>query len=201
MKKFLFTFFLISAISNSFCANFIPCRLVFKDNTTKFGYANIPNMADKSIEYKENTNSVSDKILSDALIEIVFNQNDKNVCYQRILTYKNFGNKKVSKRKSWLKVIKTGYVSFYYGFQPGINSPSINMWYCKKVSDSIAYYISGKYSGGLVLTIGTEHDFKKNSSIYLGDNNELVDKILKSEYKFEDIEFIIEKYNEWKGEK
>jgi hypothetical protein len=201
MKNFILTLISILTINYSFGADFIPCKLVFKDSTTIVGFATKPNMMDKKIKYKSNSNSVISEIVGDNLIEMLFYQDGKNICYQRVLTYKNFGNKKVDKKKSWLKVLKTGYVSLYYGFQPGINSPSINMWYCKKASDSIAFYISGRYSGGLVLTVGTESDFKKNASIYLGDNVELVDKILKSEYKFDEIELIIEQYNEWKDKK
>ena len=201
MKSFLFCISFILLVTNSFGAGFIPCILIFRDSTSREAFAKIPDMMDYQVKYRDNMNSGKKEISSDDLIEIVFKQDSGNISYQRILTYKNYGNKHVSSDKSWLKVLKTGYMTLYYGFEPASNTPAINMWYCKKAKDSIAYFISMKYSGALVMTFGTGQAFRKNASVYFGDYKELADDISKSKYKFEEIEKVVGLYNDWKGKK
>lgn len=201
MKKFLFIQIFCLFFSNSFCSDFLPCRLLFNNGTTQTGFAQTPNMMDKSVRYKKNMNSSPKDIPSEELKEIVFTQLGQDIIYQRILTYKNYGNKKVNNRDSWLKVLRSGYMSLYYGYEPGINTPSYNLWYFKKANDTIAYYITMKYSGGLTMTIGTGDNFKENASYYISDYKELADKIIYSEYKFEDIELVVDSYNRWHDNK
>jgi hypothetical protein len=197
MKKQLLVIVLISIVCHSFGADYIPCRLIFKNGTTKNGYVKIPDMLDKDIKFRDNIKSTTIEFPSDNLSEIIFTQENQEISYQRVLTYANYGNKNVNNRDSWLKVLKTGYMKLYFGFQTGFNSPSYKLWYCKKTDDSIAYFISMKYSGGFVITVGTENNFKENASFYFGDYKELADKIVNSEYKFEDLEQIVDLYNTW----
>jgi len=197
MKKVIFVVILVLTIIYSFGNDFVSCRLIFSDSTILIGYAKMPNMMDKYVTFMGFDNETK-KIYSDKLVCMIFSKENDTICYQRVLTYKNYANKKVDKRKSWLKVLKSGYMNLYYGFQPGTNSPSINMWYCKKANDSIAYFISMKYSGGLVFTVGTNNSFEKNASIYFNDYTELSTNILKGKYKFDDLELIVDEYNKWK---
>lgn len=93
--------------------------------------------------------------------------------------------------------MKRGYVSLYYGFQQDFNSPGYNMWYCKKDNERIAYFITMKYSGGVGITIGEKSGLKKNASEYFKDNEELVKRISNSEFKYDDLQNIVDIYNEW----
>jgi hypothetical protein len=197
MKKYLLILIFSISISNLFGSDFLPCKLTFKNGTTYTGYAKTPDMLDKTVRYKESLNSSAKDITSDDLTEIVFTQVGQDLFYQRVLTYKNYGNKKVNENDSWLKVLKSGYLNLYFGYERGMNSPSYNLWYFKKANDPVAYYITMKYSGGMAITVGTENNFKENASLYLGDYKELADKILNSEYKFEDIELVVDLYNQW----
>ena len=192
---------LVFIVSYVYGGELKPCRLIFKDSTELFGFAKMPNMMDKSIGFSSGINEEIKYFPSSELTDLLFYLDSSQVHYQRILTYKGYNNKKINKAKSWLKVLKNDYMSLYYGFEPGMSSPSMNMWYCKKANDSIAYFISMKYSGGLVLTIGKNSGFEKNASYYFGDYKELSESIMNSEFKFEDIELVVDKYNEWNNKK
>ncbi len=167
------------------------------DSTEISGKAIKPNMMDKTVSFiSEN----SEKILlkSDDIQSITFYLDGTTIKYERVLTYRNYSNKYFNKNKSWLEVKNSGYVTLYYGYQPGINSPNLNLWYCKSQDETVAYFISMKYSGGLVLTIGTESDFVKNASFYFNDYPELANKIITKELNFNDLSTIVDIYNNWK---
>ncbi len=201
MKNLLLLIFVSITINYVYSGDYATCKLIFKDSTVLNGIAKIPYMSDRKVKYQEKYYTSIKRFASDDVEELIFTIDTTTLRYRRILTYKNYGNKTINKSDSWLKVIKTGYLSLYYGYQPMSNAPAINMWYFKKENDTIAYYITGKYSGGLVFTVGTGHDFKQNASYYLSDNKELADKILSSEYKFDDIELIVDLYNDWYNNK
>jgi len=160
MKRLFIISVLVLGFLNSFCASLIPCKLILKDSSVLIGFANIPDMMDAYIKYQSDEKADCKKILNEDLISAVFTKDNKEVFYQRVLTYKNYGNKRANKTKTWLQVLKIGYMSYYYGFQSGYNSPSMKLWYCKKSNDTIAYFISMKYSGGLAITVGTGSTFR-----------------------------------------
>jgi hypothetical protein len=184
-------------LSGPFTFKFNPCRLICKSGLTRDAYSKIPDMMDNTITYKEEMNSIVKEVSSDIFTEIVFTKDGQELIYKRVLTYSNYGNKNVNESDSWLKVLKTGYLSLYYGYEPGLGGPSYNLWYFKKDNDPIAYYITMKYSGGIGITIGTGNNFKENASFYLSDYKDLSDKISNGEYKFEDIELVVDIYNKW----
>lgn len=167
------------------------------DNTERFGQAMKPNMLDKTIDFVSK-NSERIILKSDEIKSIEFTEDGKTVRFERILTYRNYSNKNINKTKSWLEVKNSGYVTLYFGFQRGINTPNMNLWYCLRKDETVAYFISMKYSGGLVMTVGTGSEFVKNASFYFSDYPDLVSKIQSKEYKFNDLNTIVEVYNKWK---
>lgn len=200
MRKLIISTFLIFTFQIISASVYTTCKLIMSDNSEKFGQAMKPNMLDKTIKFvSENSQQITFK--SDEIQSIEFTENGKFVRYERVLTYRNYSNKNINKTKSWLKVEKSGYVTLYFGFQQGINSPSMNLWYCLRNDEKVAYFISMTYSGGLTMTVGTGSTFIKNASFYFSDYPELVNKIKVKEYKFNDLGTIVDVYNNWKGNK
>lgn len=197
MKKIVISMFLILTIQIISASGYTTCKLIMNDNTEKLGQALKPNMMDKTIKFiSENSQRI--KLKSDEIQSIEFIEDGRTVKYDRVLTYRNYSNKNINKNKSWLEVLKSGYVTLYFGFQQGINSPNMNMWYCLRKNEKVAYFISMKYSGGLVMTVGTGNEFVKNASFYFSDYSDLVGKIKSKEYKFDDLSTIVDVYNGWK---
>ncbi len=199
MKRYPTILLLLLIASQSFGAGYLPCKLIYNERKVQTGYAKIPEIKSAIVKFKENMDSKVYEIPSDDLYQIVFTQDNKDFYYERILTYKkNFEDIRVSEDKSWLKILKTGYMSLYFGYE--MDSPSSSIWYFKKAGDPMAYYISEKF-GIWILTVDSEYDFRENASFYFGDYKELADKILNSEYKFKDIELVVDLYNSWHDNK
>jgi len=195
--KIIFYPLIILILSGPLDFGYHPCKLVYKNGLSFEAYVKIPDMLDDYVRYKGHLNNPMRELPSGEFTELVFDKDGGKLTYQQILTYKNYGNKKANENDSWLQVIKTGYLSLYYGYESSMNGPSYKLWYFKKADDSIAYFITMKYSGGIGITIGTGDNFKKNASTYLADYKELSEKILNSEYKFDDIESVVDEYNRW----
>ena len=201
MKKITAALTILLMASYSCTAELIPCKLILIDNSIITCLSTIPNMSTKTIKYRDSEKSELKEIPSDDLSAIVFTKDSVEINYQRLLTYQYYKNKKVNKKKSWLKVLKSGYMSLYWGYQPGLGSPSMVMWYCKKADEEIAYFISMKHIGGLVITVGSGATFEKNASVYFSDYKTLSDNISKGKYKLQEIEAIVDEYNNWILEK
>lgn len=197
MRKIIIFTFLILLFQTISASELITCKLIMSDNTERFGQAMKPNMLDKTIDFVSK-NSERIILKSDEIKSIEFTEDGKTVRFERILTYRNYSNKNINKTKSWLEVKNSGYVTLYFGFQRGINTPNMNLWYCLRKDETVAYFISMKYSGGLVMTVGTGSEFVKNASFYFSDYPDLVSKIQSKEYKFNDLSTIVDVYNKWK---
>lgn len=196
MKKFTSALSILLMASYSCIAELIPCKLILNDSSIVTCLSTIPNMSTKIIKYRDSEKSELKEIPSDDLTAMVFIKDNIEIIYHRLLTYQYYKNKKVNKKKSWLKVLKSGYMSLYWGYQPGLSSPPMVMWYCKKADEEIAYFISLK-STGLVINVGSGDTFEKNASVYFSDYKNLSDSISKGLYKLKDIEALVDEYNKW----
>lgn len=195
MKYFLFTLLSIHSIL-IFGNGYRSCELYYKDGNIRFGSAMVPNMNDKIIYFKSKVTTEYEQLSSDSLEKIVFTAPDGPI-FLRVRTYKNYGNKKINKSDSWLRLLETGCLEAYSGFQTNPNTPAMELWYFRKSSDEIAYFITMKYSGGMVMTLGNKSTFKNNASNYLQDYPELSQEILDKKYNDRDMIEVVNRYNDW----
>ena len=197
MKKIIISTCLILIFQTLNAITYTNCRIIMNDDTEKIGKAMMPYMLNKKILFiSQNAEHIT--LFSKDLKAIEFDDEGTIRRFEQVLTYKNEKNTKINKNKTWLEVKRTGYVTLYYGFQPGLNTPNGNYWYCLKKDESIAYYITMKYSGGPVITIGTGNLFIKNTSIYFSDYEKLVDKIKSKKLTLDNLTTIVDLYNNWK---
>jgi len=195
MKCFIFV--LLSVYSVVLFGNgYRACELYYKDGHIRFGSAMVPNMNDKIIYFKSKANPDVERLSSDSLEKIVFTA-EGGPTFKRVRTYKNYGNKKINKSDSWLTLLESGCLEAYSGFQTNPNTPPMELWYYRKRGDEVAYFISMKYSGGMVMTLGNKSTFKNNASNYLQDYSELTQDILNKKYDDGDLIEVATKYNEW----
>lgn len=196
MKLLILFVFLSTSCVALFGNDFRQCELHFKDGTVQSGFAAAPEMNDNYVQFRPEIELAGKRVLSDDLEKIVFSDEGGHI-YKRVRTYKNYGNKKINKSDSWLELLKSGCVSFYYGYQTGTTTPSMKLWYYKKSTDEVAYFITMKYSGGPVMTLGNQDTFKKNASKYLKDHPELASDILSKKYSGRDMGVVVDIYNNW----
>ena len=177
-------------------AQFEEASIYMNDGTTLTGECRIPKMLDKNIVIKQHKNSSRIKLKKENIDSIVFTIDGESVKYVKEVTPRGYGNKKLNKTKSWLRVEISGFVSLYKGVETQMGSPGMNLWYCKKEDENNVYFITNKYSGAMVMTIGNKKLFKKFASEYFKDNSELVQKI-NTEYSNKDLSKVVNEYNDW----
>lgn len=198
MRKITTLIIMMFIIQNIFGSMYTPCRLIMNDGTINYGQTDEPGMFDKEIVLRSTDMFIS-LYASDSIKSIIFSGDEGEVRYDRVRKFKGFSNKKASKSKIWLKVLKSGYLTLYFGLIPAyFNSPGQKQWYFRKQDDEFAHFLTLKYFGGLILTIGSGKSLIDNSSKYLNDCPELVTKIKTKEYRLHDIDKIVDEYNFWK---
>jgi len=200
MRKSILIILVLFVAMQGYASDYFACKVVLNDSTVLNGYSKKPNMMDKYFKLRKATEKTDQQFTSDQVKAIFFYDDQQAVtCYEPVFTYRNYSNKTPLKTKSWLQLVSTGYVKLYLGYQPGTNSPNMNLWYCKKTEDQTAYFITMKYSGGIVFTVGASNDLIKNASIYFADYPVLVEKIKQKQFKTDNLSALVEEYNAWKG--
>ena len=200
MKKNILVI-LVLLVAMQVCAtDFFVCKVFLNDSTVVAGISRKPYMMDKYFKLLNKKGETEHQFPSDQVKYILFYDDNHNAtCYEPVLTYKNYSNKKGSKSKSWLQIVSSGYVKLYYGYQPDMNSKNKNLWYCKKAGDTIAYFITMEYSDGAVPATDPNNELIKNASVYFADYPALVEKIKQNQFKIGNLTLLVEEYNAWKG--
>lgn len=198
MKKAIIQILLLAFSMSVFAQKYELCHIIKTDNSILKGKAKRPQMFDKTFKFEKRDKKI--EFTFDEIKELQFFEGTDTLKYRPIITYKNYGNKKVNKRPSWLRVEKEGAVDLYFGYQEKNMEPYLNMWYLKKKEDETAYFIAVKYSLiiPIVMTLGHNTSFEKNAAKYLSDYSELSQNIKDGAYKLKDIETVVDIYNSWK---
>jgi len=180
---------------------FYKAELHFTNGDLKSGYAEliVPSHSPKIVAYKDGLKDEPIKIDTEELSMLIYKFDNGNVrTFERLKVYRG-AKQKITKDSYWLERIIEGYTSLYVvptplrGTNPYSGATMTNMfydYYCLKKGDIAARMIGSE---------GNNTTFKKRAQLYFSDYEELVNKIKNKEYKWKDIEQVVESYNEWKS--
>lgn len=128
-----------------------------------------------------------------------------------IITYTNPTNKRIAKKPKQVEIIlELPNVTLYRKFKPGkmnighstgtgrINGfvdVSDTYWLCIRPGEEVASFVSWTFE----IQANKNKFFRKNARQYFKDYPELVEKIKKREYKYNDIIEVVQIYDAWKS--
>lgn len=201
----LFVFVLISATINA--ADFIPVKLIYLNGEEQTGYAKHVSIGPiKHILFKTTENAKKQKILSNNLKTIIYSySNGTKIEYDRMRMYQTGADKKPSKRFYWLEVIKRDYLTMYRGIAQRLTFNENRSVKMGPEPPNRLFHRAGE-DGATFISLGFKvlngnSVFKFSAQRYFKDYPELSKKIKNKEYKWDDIEEVMELYNKWYAEK
>jgi len=186
-------------------ADFIRVKFTYLNGEEHTGYAkHVVISPIKYILFKPTKDAKKEKILSDKLKTIIYYyKSGKIIEYDRMRMYQTAGHKKPSKRFYWLEVIKRDYLTMYRGIATRHNeNRSVKMGpeppnrLFHRAGEDAATFISLGFK-----TINGNSVFKFSAQRYFKDYPELAQKIKNKEYRWDDIEEVMEVYNKWYAQK
>lgn len=183
---------------------FYEAELHFKNGETKNGYAALLHgMPGKFVMFKPDLDAKESKIESTKLNKVVYRNNNKELVYVQLKIYKGWAQKKII-GPVWAELVKKGHASLYVtttevksgaGFGGFIHSSTFHDYYCIRPGEAAAKIVSA------VAAANNNQTFKAKASAYFEDYKELAQKIKKKEYKWRDLETVVDLYNEWMDNK
>jgi hypothetical protein len=169
--------------------------LYFIDGTERSGFANLITSDCKHVVFRETQSGKSEKIPSSGLRTITYSNEKEKHEYDRIYVYAGISQKRV-KGPYWLKVVKRGFASLY---TVDVHMAGGQYSHGAKFTD---FYImrEGERAAKLISTVAAMNSnsvFRSNAPKYFSDYPELAEKIRDREYKYNDLEIVVDLYNEW----
>ena len=177
--------------------DFLSGKLVFKDGKELKGLIKPINPTDEEIVFKSSETSKKEEYESNLIERIYIFFPRETAEYVRLKTY-NTSHKKIYPAV-WLMVLEKGYTSLYFALVDGGMSmsgsiiPSDKYWFCHRPDEPAASPVSW-----VIGKINANMFFKLKASKYFSDYLELSEKIKNKTYKYDQINFVVKKYNEWK---
>nr|WP_294931788.1 hypothetical protein [uncultured Flavobacterium sp.] len=176
--------------------------IVFKKDKQQIsGEVNFPKFKDKKVKIK--VDGKNQKLVSADIDSIQIFDISKKQVYTFVRTktkrYKSKGTEFKVIDEGWICLIKKGKTSLYLGgLEYGIKKDSMRVvthdfnYYLKKKTDDFPILVSTAVNGG---GIGFNVFFKEYGQYYFSDNPVIVEKIKNKEYKYEDIQKVVDYYN------
>ncbi len=195
MKKLTIILALIFLSSFVSAEAFYDVKIILQNGRDLQGLATLPvNPGPTAIRFKESKEAKSHWVYPDSIKTVIYHVKEKTLEYDLLKVYTTPSHKTV--KQYYLEVRQRGYVTLYsytdMDVIMGVGSSTTvfnGCWACYKQGESIATTISG-----------TERKNKRDvfnlaASEYFKDDPALVAKINSNEYKWDDMEKIVEEYN------
>jgi hypothetical protein len=169
-------------------------KIIMRNGSELHGVAYLPEgPAPVPITFKEDGNGKKMKIASDSIKTLVyFVGKEKTLEYDRMDVFLYFNAKKT--QRLWLEVSRRGPVTLYsyedleIGAQRNLDRFRRH-WLCIRPGDDAAKSISSETM--------KKADFVQVAVAYFKDDTELTKKIESGQYKWNDMEAIVDEYNSW----
>jgi hypothetical protein len=186
-------------------ADYVPAKIYLRNGEIKSGLANLLNSnRDKTVKFKADENSSAEMIPGTDISSLVYSIGKEEYAFEYLKNYK-FNNKTLAK-ETWHLVILKGYATLYIS---GFTDLKI------KKDDLLLTFVESKYytvrrKDEPVITLlvlqwiqgGVDNRyFLKRAKEYFNDYPDLVEKLDKKEFSWEDVDKIVAVYNEWKDKK
>ncbi len=194
-KTAVFFILIIWQANNVFSQGPFIATLYFLDGTVKTGFANLVQSNTKQVIFRESQSSASQNIPASSLKTISYDNGVEKYEYDYIFLYGGMRQKRMQ-GPFWLKVVKRGYATLY---TIDVRMSSTQHSHGATFTD---FYIirEGEKAGKLISTIASLNSnsvFKTYAPKYFSDYPELAEKIKKKVYKYNDLEKVVDIYNEW----
>jgi len=180
-------------------------KLLYIDGTEKEGFVKVPKLSsDKYISFKESKESEREKVPSEELHLLYVYVQDQVLEYEQVRTYKQTLRGTKISHPLWLEVLRRGRATLYFATGMGIMeidegtgqrltwiNPPDNLWYCLRKNEEAATLVSWTFPG----CVNKNNILRKKGAKYFSDNPGLSRKIKKKQYKWDEIETIVDIYN------
>jgi len=194
MKKLYALIVFLMTIGSANAEQYMQAKIIFRNDSVLTGLASLPNdPPDAPIFYKEDKKAKSRKIVyTDVKTIIYYFESGKTLEFDVIWT--DIGSGRNHHQEKYLEVLMRGPVTLYkHVLMNGPNKYDQDTYFlCLRPGEETARVIAGSY-GKL------KNDLFRNAiSEYFKDDAELVAKVKDGQYKWSDMDKIVNEYNQWK---
>jgi hypothetical protein len=176
----------------------------FNDGTTKNGFLEIPNFDDSKIKFRSTQKGKTEKFkIEDVKSFEVINDANVKLVYETLYlaNFKFFSTTetKVSKKKSWVKIVKQGKITLYSAFFSHRNGKELNegiIYYIKKPENENPLFLHASEVYGFTLHVNAFSALKKTLKVHFDtDCPQLVEMLTKEEIKNKGLTHIVDLYD------
>jgi hypothetical protein len=195
MKKLMIVFALTFLSSVVFAVPFYDVKIILQNGHEMVGLAQLPgNPGPSAIKFKESKNSRNRWVFPDSIKTVIYQVYGRTQEYDLLNVYTTPSHKIV--QQYYLEVKQRGYVTLYSYVNMDVivameftRTTTNDCWACYRQGESVATTVSGterKDKHGA---------FNEAANEYFKDDPALLAKINSGEYKWNDMEKIVEEYN------
>ena len=194
MKKIIL--FLIVFSSLTAHGKYYDATIYFTDGKSKSGLVESP-FGGGYIYFKQTTDANVEEVDETLVKSIVFTIDGERREYHQHKVYVGWGQKRISDRALWLKVVEKGTATLYIhairqqGSIHSTNTAGFEDYYCFREGEDAAKLICQ------ISTFNNNETFRAKAPLYFADYPELAAKIKSKEYKWKDLTTVVQVYNKW----
>jgi hypothetical protein len=206
MKRFFLSFLIASMAVTTFAAkDYYSAKVYFNSGSVKSGLATfVENGPDDFILFKKNEESEAEKIASNSIVKIIYTFDKKDYEYVFLKVYKGWKQVEIT-GPIWLETVKKGTATLYVtstvlsspgrmsssGAVSGGGSATFHDYYILRKGEPAAKIIA------TISTLNNNQTFRAKAPLYFSDYPELANKIKDKTYTWNNLEEVVDIYNEW----
>ena len=199
MKRITLLMIVFSSLT-SYAAKYYDATVTFIDGKSKTGLVESPFGGDY-IFFKQSEGATVEELDATTVKGINFTIDGKENEYHQYKVFLGWGQKRISARPMWLKVVEKGMATLYIvssrmqGSIYQTTSAGFDDYYCIRDGEPAAKLICQ------ISTMNNNQTFRAKAPLYFEDYPELAKKIKSKEYTWKDLTTVVQEYNKWAGKK
>ena len=188
--------FLIIFSSLTAYGKYYDATIYLVDGKSKTGLVDSP-FGGGNIYFKQTTDAEVEEVDETLVKSIVFIIDGERREYHQHKVYLGWGQKRISDRPMWLKVVEKGVATLYVhatsqqGSIYSTNTAGFEDYYCFREGEEAAKLICQ------ISTLNNNQTFRAKAPLYFADYPELATKIKSKEYTWKDLTTVVQEYNKW----
>ncbi len=197
MNKFTALLLVMFITTTAFAKDvYHKAEITYKDGRTITAKAKMVGTYSKYLVLQGSNGEEESKIESEKLSKVKYFLEKDEWEYHFLKVYRGWAQKR-TKGPMWLEVVRLGTANLYVvhsQLQSGGNSFSaatFHDYYCIREGEPAAKLVSA------VSSMNNNQTFRAKAALYFADHPDLSKKIKSKEYKWKDLETVVDIYNEW----
>jgi hypothetical protein len=188
--------FLIVFSSLTAYGKYYDATIYLVDGKLKTGFVDSP-FGGGNIYFKQTIDAEVEEVDETLVKSIVFTIDGERREYHQHKVYLGWGQKRISERPMWLKVVEKGVATLYIhairqqGSIYSTNTAGFEDYYCFREGEEAAKLICQ------IPTLNNNQTFRAKAPLYFADYPELAEKIKSKEYNWKDLTTVVQEYNKW----